>query len=62
MIDDARIIELLEACDGDCSAVGMALVDEDVSSGKYEGCSTDLELAFAQYEARAVELLDRVAR
>jgi len=34
-----------------------ALVDHDVASGEYEGCSTQLELAWAEHERRVVDVL-----
>lgn len=33
--------------------VAAGLVDEDVAAGEYEGCSTDLDLAYTEYLARA---------
>jgi hypothetical protein len=49
--------EILEAFDNDYEPspdeVAAALVDADVSQGEYEGCSTDLEIAFTEYEALA---------
>jgi hypothetical protein len=36
--------------------VAMTLIDEDVSKGEYEGCSTELELAFCEYMAAAERL------
>ena len=37
--------------------VAEVLVDEDVSSGLYEGCSTELEAWFSDYELVAEEVL-----
>jgi hypothetical protein len=46
---DDQILDLL--------ADAETLCDAEVARGDYAGCSTDLELAFADYEARAVRLL-----
>lgn len=37
--------------------VAEVLVDQDVSSGVYAGCSTDLELAFQEYQSKAEEII-----
>jgi hypothetical protein len=55
-----RVEEVLAAfSDCACDARGVAeiLIDEDVSSGDYEGCSTELELAFTEYERIAEDVL-----
>lgn len=38
-------------------SIAEQLVDEDVSSGEYEGCSTELEMAFQEYETLAERAL-----
>lgn len=51
---DDRILDVLGECDSLAPyEVAMALVDQDVAAGEYEGCSTDLEMASEQYERRA---------
>jgi hypothetical protein len=37
--------------------VAEDLVDQDVSNGLYEGCSTELELAYQEFENEAVRQL-----
>ena len=37
--------------------VADVMVDQDVSKGEYEGCSTELEMAYAEYERIAKEVL-----
>jgi len=54
---DDRILDLIIECGGNTWAVAEALVDEDVSHGLYEGCSSTLEMYFTEYEARAERLL-----
>lgn len=54
---DERILDLLAECDGDAHAVAETLCDGEVARGEYEGCSSDLELAFAEYQGRAERLL-----
>lgn len=41
--------------DGDVTPmdIAMALIDEDVSRGEYEGCSVELELAASEYAGAA---------
>ena len=45
--------------DVDLSAedIAMAMIDQDVSRGEYEGCSTELELAFTEYVSMAKAVL-----
>lgn len=38
--------------------VADALVDRDVSSGEYEGCSSELEIAYTTYESLARRALE----
>lgn len=38
-------------------AVAEHLCDQDVVNGEYEGCSSELELAFMEYEREAAALL-----
>lgn len=46
-----RILELLaEDEQFDSWTVAAALVDQDVSRGEYDGCSSELEMAFAEYQ------------
>lgn len=40
--------------------IAAHLVDLDVSRGEYEGCSSDLELAHADYVAQAQRMLSEV--
>jgi hypothetical protein len=54
---DSRILDLLAEVDGDTSAVAVALCDEGVARGEYEGRSTELEMAFVSYRNRAERLL-----
>lgn len=53
--------EILEAFDNDYEPapdeVARDLVDQDVAAGDYEGCSSDLEIAYVEYEALAREAL-----
>ena len=58
-MSDEQILDLLIETDGNAWAVAEALVDSDVASGKYEGCSSELEMAFCEYEARAERVLAR---
>jgi hypothetical protein len=52
-----RIIDVLATCeDLTPSEVAMALIDQDVSSGEYEGCSTDMELADIEYRRHAANV------
>jgi hypothetical protein len=37
--------------------VAEVLVDEDVSNGQYEGCSSELEMWFCEYERQAEWML-----
>lgn len=37
--------------------VAMELIDDDVSRGEYEGCSSELELAASEYIAIAEKIL-----
>jgi hypothetical protein len=58
----ARVEENVLACFGldyepDADEVARSLVDEDVAAGEYEGCSSELELAYIEYEALAREAL-----
>lgn len=53
---DEHILALLAETDGDTWAAAETLCDKEVYMREYEGCSTDLELAFSQYEARAQRL------
>lgn len=55
--NDERILDLLAEAEGDTYSVAETLCDEEVAAGEYEGSSPDLELAFAEYEARAGRLL-----
>jgi hypothetical protein len=60
MITDEQIIDLLIECDGDTYAVAETLCDTEVSRGDYDGCSSDLEIAFSTYQNRAERLLTQV--
>jgi hypothetical protein len=42
--------------------IAMHLVDRDVAAGHYEGCSTDLELAYGDYLAQAETIWTEVGR
>lgn len=42
--------------------IAAHLVDLDVSTGVYEGCSTDLELAHNDYLTRATQLYEELVR
>jgi len=57
MLDlETRILDLL--CEvPDPWAVAEALVDEEVSRGEYEGCSTELEMQFSWYKSEAERIL-----
>lgn len=53
---DEHIVALLIEAGGDTYAVAETLCDKEVYMREYEGCSTDLELAFSQYKGRAQRL------
>lgn len=57
-VTNARLLELLEQCDLDTWAVAETLCDAEVARGDYDGCSTDLEMAFADYQERATRVLE----
>jgi hypothetical protein len=54
---DNEILDLLIECGGSTWAVAETQVDADVARGEYEGCSSELEMAFTEYEARAKAIL-----
>ncbi len=41
-------------------AVAEHYVDEECAAGVYEGCSTDLELAYFEYQGTALRILERM--
>lgn len=53
-----RIMQVWLASDGQASRddVAAELIDQDVAAGEYEGCSTELELAYSEYVAAAERL------
>jgi len=55
---DQEIIEVLVGSDGDTHGVAEVLVARDVNAGEYEGCSSELELAFQEYQGRAERLME----
>ena len=40
----------------DASELAMELIAQDVAAGEYEGCSSELELAYSEYVAAAERL------
>ena len=46
----------------DDHAIAEGLVDLDVSRGEYPGCSSSLEMAFTEYEARAARMREQTGR
>ncbi len=54
---EERILEILAETGGSTWDCAAALCDEEVAAGEYAGCSTDLEIAFTQYEADAERIL-----
>jgi hypothetical protein len=48
--DDAIIDALADGVDA--QDVVAAMIDADVAAGDYDGCSSDLEIAHADYTAR----------
>jgi len=54
---DEQILALLIEAEGDAWAVAESLCDAEVARGEYEGCSSELEMAFAEYEQRAQQIL-----
>lgn len=62
MTDQEREDAILEAlADGfPPSEVAMFLTDRDVAAGEYDGCSSDLEMAYSDYVAQAERILEQV--
>jgi hypothetical protein len=59
---EAQVRSVLDAAtrDGwtpDPTEVAMALIDQDVAEGLYEGCSPEMELAYGEYVAAAQRVL-----
>ena len=58
-LTDSDILDLLAEGLPPCD-VAMEGTDRDVAAGEYEGCSSELEQAASEYEARAERLLAQV--
>lgn len=56
---DEQLLERLAECPN-AWAIAESMVDEEVAAGEYEGCSTELEMAFTEYENRVERLLQAV--
>lgn len=53
---DKMILDAYLAC-GNTTDVAMSMIDFDVSHGEYEGCSTELELAYPEHLARVERVI-----
>lgn len=67
LTDEQRINALLtederQPWDIDTWGIAETLVAEDVNAGKYEGCSSELEMAFQAYETLTKEILEKKER
>jgi hypothetical protein len=53
--NDEIVEDLANGCD--TWSIAEHMVDSDVSKGEYEGCSSELEMAFGTYESHVKRVL-----